>query len=69
MARSITVEKKKRGRPPTGSAFSAPIPVRLPPDVTAALSQYADVKDLRQSEVIRMAVADYLKRKRALPKD
>ena len=65
MARSITVEKKKRERPP-GSEFGNAIPVRLPHEVEAALARFAEAEELRQSEVIRMAVADYLKRKRAL---
>jgi hypothetical protein len=68
MAKSISVDKKRRGRPPTGSAFGDPIPVRLPPDVLKVLARYAEQEELKQSEVIRMAVADYLKRKRALPR-
>ena len=65
MTKSIPVEKKRRGRPPTGSAFGNAIPVRFPPDVEAALDHLAAAKELSRSEVIRMAVAHYLKRKRA----
>jgi metal-responsive CopG/Arc/MetJ family transcriptional regulator len=38
----------------------------LPPDVLAALERFAEAEELSRSEVIRVAVADYLKRKRAL---
>jgi hypothetical protein len=65
MAKSITVEKKKRGRP-RGRVFGNPIPVRLALDVETALARFAEVEELNQSEVIRTAVVDYLKRKRAL---
>jgi hypothetical protein len=65
MAKSITVEQKKRGRP-SGRLFGKPIPVRLAPDMETALARFAEAEELRQSEVIRVAVADYLKRKRAL---
>ena len=67
MATSIPVEKKRRGRPPTGSAFGNAIPVRFHSDVEAALNRFAGREELTRSEVIRIAVADYLKRKRALP--
>jgi hypothetical protein len=66
MAKSISVEKKKRGRPATGSALGNAIPTRLPPEVEAALGRFAEREELSKSEVIRVAVADYMKRKRAL---
>jgi hypothetical protein len=67
MAKAIPVAEKKRTRGrPAGSAFGAPFPVRLEPDVLAAVDRFADREELSRSEVIRVAVADYLKRKRAL---
>jgi predicted transcriptional regulator len=37
---------------------------RLPDDLWTALERFAEAEELSRSEVIRVAVADYLKRKR-----
>jgi Ribbon-helix-helix protein, copG family len=60
------VAQKKRGRPPTG--VDPHISIRLPEHILAALGRIAEAEELSRSEVIRVAVADYLKRKRALPR-
>jgi predicted transcriptional regulator len=62
--KSNTVAQKKRGRPATGTAPH--ISIRLSEDTLAALARFAEAEELSRSEVIRVAVADYLKRKRAL---
>jgi metal-responsive CopG/Arc/MetJ family transcriptional regulator len=40
--------------------------VRLPDELWQALERFAEREEMSRSEVIRVAVADYLKRKRAL---
>jgi metal-responsive CopG/Arc/MetJ family transcriptional regulator len=40
--------------------------VRLPDKLATAVDRFAEAEELTRSEVIRVAVADYLKRKRAL---
>ena len=40
--------------------------VRLPQELVAAMERFAEAEELSRSEVIRVAVADYLKRKRAM---
>ena len=68
MARSIPVhEKRGRGRP-AGANFTQAVPVRLAPDVLDAVDRFAKAEGLTRSEVIRAAVADYLKRKPPRPK-
>ena len=61
---SISV-KRKRGRPATGT--DPLVCARLPEDLIAAFNSFAQREELTRSEVIRVAVAEYLKRKRALP--
>ena len=43
--------------------------VRLPPEIRASLDALAESQSISRSEMIRVAVTDYLKRKRALPKE
>jgi metal-responsive CopG/Arc/MetJ family transcriptional regulator len=54
------VPPKKRGRPATGR--DPHISIRLPTDILAAVERFAEAEELTRSEVIRVAVADYLKR-------
>lgn len=62
---SNTATPKRRGRPATGR--DPTFTVRLPDDLVASIDRFAEAEELSRSEVIRAAVADYLKRKRALP--
>jgi metal-responsive CopG/Arc/MetJ family transcriptional regulator len=62
---SNAVAPKKRGRPSTGGR-QPHIALRLPADLLTALERFAEAEELSRSEVIRLALADYLKRKRAL---
>ena len=57
--------KKRRGRPP-GRKYGETFPLRLPDELMAAVERFAEAEEMSRSEVIRVAVADYLKRKRAL---
>jgi Ribbon-helix-helix protein, copG family len=59
---SNAVPPKKRGRPATGR--DPHLTARLPDDLLQALDRFAKREELSRSEVIRIAVADYLKRKR-----
>ncbi|MCC2654635.1 MAG: Ribbon-helix-helix protein copG family [Microvirga sp.] len=56
---------RKRGRPATG--MDPVRTLRLPDELWQAVERLAKAQELSRSEVIRVAVADYLKRKRALP--
>ena len=58
--------RKRRGRPPTTAGTLPTFTVRLPDDLVQAMVRFAASKGLTRSEVIRVAVADYLKRKRAI---
>ena len=56
--------KRKRGRPTTG--MDPVRTLRLPDELWQAVERLAKAQELSRSELIRVAVADYLKRKRAL---
>jgi predicted transcriptional regulator len=62
---SNNATRKRRGRPPTTGTHPT-FTVRLAEDLVTALARFAEAEELTRSEVIRAAVADYLKRKRAL---
>jgi predicted transcriptional regulator len=66
---SDNATRKRRGRPPTLEGTPGTYTVRLPENLVQALERFAESEKLSRSDVIRMAIADYLKRKRALPKD
>jgi metal-responsive CopG/Arc/MetJ family transcriptional regulator len=61
MAKSINVERKKRGRPATG--MDPNIGIRLPEGMIAAVDADAAAKKETRSEAIRRILTDYLKRR------
>jgi predicted transcriptional regulator len=63
---SNNATRKRRGRPPTLEGTPGTYTVRLPENLVQSLERFAEREELSRSEVIRVAVADYLKRKRAL---
>ena len=52
--------KKKGGRKPIGSAAARVVPVRLDPELDAALKARADAEHSNTSEVIREALRAWL---------
>jgi hypothetical protein len=65
---SNNATRKIRGRPPTLEGTPATYTVRLPEKMVRALESFAQDKKLSRSEALRLAVADYLRRKGYLPK-
>ena len=51
---------RRRGRPLLGSAPAEVVPVRLDPDLKAAVEARADADDTNSSEIIRRALRAYL---------
>jgi Arc/MetJ-type ribon-helix-helix transcriptional regulator len=51
MLKSISVKRKKRGRPPTG--VDPLVGVRLPPQMISNIDRWAKENDLSRSEAIR----------------
>ena len=66
MATSDKAARKKLGRPPFLEGTPSTYTVRLPEDLAQALERLAEAEGLSLAQVLRAAVADYLKRKRAL---
>lgn len=64
---SISVSRKKRGRPATGE--TPRIGVRLPPEVTEAVDKFAAKQEppLSRSDAIRLLVVEGLMREKLLP--
>jgi hypothetical protein len=62
MVKSITVHKKSRGRPATGS--DPAVTVRLPQKVLDAVEQWAEQNGASRSEAIRRLVEIGLKAKK-----
>ena len=52
--------KPRVGRPPMGSAAAPVVPVRLDPELRAAVDARAEKDDASTSEVIRRALRRYL---------
>jgi CRISPR-associated endonuclease/helicase Cas3 len=52
---------RRRGRPPMGSGPAAVVPVRLDPELRAALEAHATATQASTSDVIRIALRRYLK--------
>jgi hypothetical protein len=52
--------KRRSGRPPLGSAAAAVVPVRLDPELRAALASRAESDQTTISEVIRQALRAWL---------
>jgi hypothetical protein len=50
-----SVHKKSRGRPP-GRLYGETIPVRLAPEMIAAIDKWTAGKDLSRSEAIRLLI-------------
>ena len=55
MKRSITVTRKKRGRPPTG--VDPVLTVRLPAELVTALAEWVKKNGTTRSDAIRQFVA------------
>jgi hypothetical protein len=55
-----TIKARRRGRPLLGSAPAEVVPVRLDPDLRAAVETRAEADDTTSSEVIRRALRAYL---------
>lgn len=54
------LKRRTRGRPLLGSAPAEVVPVRLDPDLRAAVEARAEADDTNSSEVIRRALRAYL---------
>ena len=52
--------RRRGGRRPLGTAAATVVPVRLDPELKAALTARAESEDLTASEVIRQALRAYL---------
>ena len=55
-----TLKGRRRGRPLLGSAPGEVVPVRLDPQLRAALDARAEADDTHRSEIIRRALRAYL---------
>ena len=55
-----TLQGRRRGRPLLGSARAEVVPVRLDPELRAAIEARADADDTNSSEIIRRALRAYL---------
>lgn len=56
-----SVHKKSRGRP-RGQRYGETIPVRLAPEVTAAIDNWAEGRHMSRSEAIRAIIERGLKK-------
>jgi hypothetical protein len=54
------LKERRRGRPLIGSAPAGVVPVRLEPELKAALEARASADEINSSEVIRRALRAYL---------
>jgi len=55
-----SLKARRRGRPLLGSAPAEVVPVRLDPELRAAIEARADADDTNSSEIIRRALRAYL---------
>jgi uncharacterized protein (DUF4415 family) len=55
-----TLKSRRRGRPPMGSAPSEVVPVRIDPELRAAIEARAKADQTTTSEVIREALRRFL---------
>lgn len=55
-----TLKGRRRGRPLLGSAPAEVVPVRLDPELRAAIEARAEADDTNSSEIIRRALRAYL---------
>jgi hypothetical protein len=63
MKRSISVNKKSRGRPKKAGGVDPVSAVRLPEDLTSAVDKWAEAHEANRSEAIRRLVELGLKAK------
>ena len=54
------LKRRRRGRPLIGSAPAEVVPVRLDPELRAAIEARAETDDTNSSEIIRRALRAYL---------
>jgi len=54
------IKKRRRGRPPMGEGVADIVPVRLDPQLGAALDDRVEQEHSNRSEVIRRALRQYL---------
>lgn len=54
------LKKRRRGRPPMGSAPAEVVPVRIDPDLRAAIEARAAADETTTSEIIRQALRRFL---------
>ena len=54
------LKRRRRGRPLLGSAPAEVVPVRLEPELRAAIEARAEADDTNSSEIIRRALRAYL---------
>lgn len=59
-----TLRKRRRGRPAMGSGPAEVVPVRIDPELRAAVAARAETTGTTTSEVIREALRSYLNDKR-----
>ena len=59
--KSISVTRKRRGRPATGTDPS--IGIRLPAEQLKAVNRYAEAEGLTRSQAVREALTEHLKAK------
>jgi len=56
----VAIKKRRRGRPPMGEGVADIVPVRLDPQLGAALDDRVEQEHSNRSEVIRRALRQYL---------
>jgi len=54
------LKQRRRGRPPMGSGPAEVVPVRIDPELLAAIKSRAEADDATTSEIIREAVRRFL---------
>jgi hypothetical protein len=54
------LETRRRGRPPMGSGPADVVPVRIDPELRAAIEARAEAEDTTTSEIIREAIRRFL---------
>lgn len=57
----VSALRRRGGRPPLGSGPAEVVPVRLDPELRAALAARADADDATASEVIRQGLRAWLR--------
>jgi uncharacterized protein (DUF4415 family) len=54
------LKRRRRGRPPMGSGPAEVVPVRIDPDLKAAIEARAEAEHTTTSEIIRQAIRRFL---------